>query len=127
MDVKASSVSEIIIWVTTILAVLLLVMWFFTNFRYEKPTFDLIENDLSKLVFSINDACNAYSFSEKYNLEIEEGTFILDNNKICMYSKGIDRCRNIICDISYKEIDLSKITQLEVKKQNGGEVSIIEH
>lgn len=116
MGVKASSSSEIVIWLTIIIVILLLIGWFFSNFVYERPAFELIENDLTRISFMINEACRAFEYSEEYTPFILEGALILNEKKICIYHKEIENCKNVFCDLNYQEINIGKINSILVRK-----------
>jgi hypothetical protein len=128
LNVKGSNSSELIIWFTVVIAILLLIGWFFTNFSYSRPAAELIENDLSRISFMYNQTCNSYSYSEKYNPLTEKGTLIFDSNQICIYLDQIQQCKKIICGSDYFEINLEKIVDIEIRKNAGdSEVLILEH
>lgn len=119
MNAKGSISSEIIIWIAVILGVLLLIGWFFSNFRFQRSDFEIIDNDLSRITFMANDACRTYSYSESYSPLTLKGTLVASNDEICIFSSQIEHCKNIVCELSYNEIDLEKINVLKVEKHVG--------
>lgn len=126
---RASSASEIIFTFAIITAALIGFGWFFSNYFYQKPVVQTIDSDLTNLVLMLEDACFAYSYSDQYNPLIEEGvlTIVKENAffKACLSSKGNESCKKIACSaMNQTEINLGKISALNILKLNGGAISV---
>lgn len=114
----ASSPSEIVTWLAIITAVFLVLLWFFNVFQYQKPAFDTIDSDLVYVSNTILTACDSFYYKKELNLNTEKGAIIYDDsNKLCIISSGIERCKNILCEVNNFEIDLN-VEKFVVLKEN---------
>jgi hypothetical protein len=118
LNAAASTPSEIVTWLAIIIAVFLVLLWFFNVFQYQKPAFETIDSDLSLLNNNIVSACDSYFYQKELNLQTEEGTLVYDDsNKLCIISSGVERCKTPICPVKKFELDLS-LEKIVIKKEN---------
>jgi len=118
LNAAASTPSEIVTWLAIIIAVFLVLLWFFNVFQYQKPAFETIDSDLALINTNIVSACDSYSYLKELNLQTEVGTLVYDDsNKLCIISNGVERCKVPICAVKKFEADLS-LEKIIVKKEN---------
>lgn len=118
-------VTEVVLWLAIITAVLLASMWLLGNFKNLRPEAEKIQNDITKMQTLINDACAAYNFSYKYNPVTESGFFLMDDSNVCVDSGKMQQCRSVLCDTnSNARVDLAKATELLVSRKNGGKIDV---
>lgn len=119
---KASTPSEVMIWVAVVSATLLCLGWFFNVFYLQKPVLETTDNDLITIQAMLNDACNAFSYTATYNPKTETGIlFIEDKNmQICIAGSGLEKCKPILCKPTPAEIDLSVISEINISKVQSG-------
>jgi hypothetical protein len=119
LNAAASSSSEIVTWLAIITAVLLVLLWFFNVFEYQKPAFETIDSDLAVLSNAILTGCEAFYYKKELNLNTEKGILIYDDsNKLCIISSGLERCKVPLCPINKFELDLNATKVIILKENN---------
>jgi hypothetical protein len=125
LNSKASLVSDVVLWLAVITAILLASMWLLGNFKNLRPEAERVQNDVTKMQTLINDACASYNFKYKYNPLTEKGLFLVRDNNICFDSGEIMQCRILLCSTdSNLSINLAYVTELLVNRKNGGRIDV---
>lgn len=129
MNAKGSSVSEILIWAAIVASIFIGVVWFFSNFSYQRPLVESVNSDLVKIEFYINEACLAYDYSNNYNPLVEKGVFLVEEKngvkEICIYAGEVSSCKKTLCEeLLFAEIDLSLVKNIVISKKPGLDVNI---
>jgi hypothetical protein len=125
LNSRASLVSDIVLWLAVITAILLASMWLLGHFKNLRPEAERIQNDVTKMQNLINDACASYNFKYKYNPLTENGLFLVRDNNICFDSDGMMQCRTVLCNTdSNLSINLAYVTELLVSRKNGGRIDV---
>jgi nitrogen fixation protein FixH len=120
-----ASAMEIVLWFSVVVAVIIIMGWFFLTMNYSKPVFDNTKNDLFSLQSLVEEACASYTYSINYNPVTETGTLTYSNQKLCIETGGIEVCNTLLCQkVTPNEIDLSKASKLLVGKKKDANVII---
>ncbi len=120
LDAKASSLSEIVLWMGTVIAAAILLYFYLNNFFFSAKPFEKVSGELEQIASAMNEACGTTSFSTKYNPDLEEGTLMLKDKNICIEALNVKKCSTGLCRVSVdKNIDLKKTKALIVTKREG--------
>lgn len=116
-NVKADSISYIILWMGGLVAVLIISTWFYQNFYPISREISIVQDALNNLKDSINVACQSVFYSSEINPKIETGTLIIFNQKVCINATKSKKCATLLCDTKLDIIiDLNKITSIKIIK-----------
>ena len=125
MNVKASSVSEIIVWVSIVTSAVVGAAWFLTVFSSSGGSVGAVENDLSKLQLLVNEACFAKEYAYTFNPSTEDGNLTLSTKRACIYNTKIELCRDFLCDkIESTTLNLKDLDKILITKNVAGKVII---
>jgi len=85
-NAKGDTVSTIVLWFGSILAVVICVLWLTKTLASDHITVQQIDNELTSLRSELNKACRMYDYWKEYNPKMNEGNLFLNNMQICIDS-----------------------------------------
>ena len=125
LNARGSTTSELIIWFAVIGAVLIAMTWYLDTVFFGREPFEKMNNDLLRIGSLVNEGCDLKHFRAEYNPLTEEGTLSVQDNKICIKSGSMEKCRNTLCStgIPNRSIDLNSITNIVIEKNGAIKIS----
>lgn len=117
-DKKGSTVSNIIMWIGIVLALLIIIFGVTKRISPEHYTYEKINYDLKKINNKIEESYTAYEYFAKYNPKNEKGTLIITEDKICI-NNSLYYCKEIVSDLDEQNISLENITYIIISKEEG--------
>jgi len=89
-NAKADTVSTIVLWFGSLLAVLICGIWLVKNFNPQHLTLQNIDNELTNLQTSLNSACRSSKYWENYYPKTNTGNLIINDLQVCIDSSDCD-------------------------------------
>jgi hypothetical protein len=115
---------NVILFITGILAVLILLLWFMSNNPYDAlVASDYLTEDLLQISKRLNRVCHTLVYNSEYNLKTSKGSLMLNSKEICVNSftpKGeIKRCAQLNCDLEGEyHINLENVLSVAIESYN---------
>ena len=85
-NAKANVATELIMWIGSILAVIICVIWLTKNLSDDPNKLEIIDYEMSNLQEIFSTACNVDYYQKKYNPWIDEGNLLIYDNFLCIDS-----------------------------------------
>jgi hypothetical protein len=117
LNARASTSTQIILWLGVIAVSGIGLYWFVSHFFNAQYLFETIDNDILFLSGKVNQHCDDNYYFFRYNPSIEEGSLLFSGHEICIKTKSIEKCSLLSCGPdSNIELDLAKITYVEATR-----------
>ncbi len=123
LNAKGETPTAIVMWIGSIMAVLIMVLWIGRNTYPSHQEIMMINQDLEDLQYHMSDACSSYTIDLAFNPRTEQGYLILNGSVACMNTSHFHRCKSLICSGGYQAFDLGNMTELRITRPPNGTVS----
>ena len=124
-NAKGDTATTVIMWMGSLLAALIAVIWIGKNLYPTHIEADLLNEDLERLQFDMSDACNSYEMDRMFNPRTEEGTMTFNRSKVCISTKYNSLCKDLICDPGVERVfDLHNLTYIIITRLPGGAIAV---
>ena len=124
--VKAESATTVVMWIGSLLAVLIIVIWIGKNIYPKHMEVQTINDDLEKAQYELSDACNSYLLNKTFNPRTEIGRIIINRTNVCIDTDTTYQCKDLICDTHHSAIHyLHNLTFIQIQKFPNGTIQTL--
>ncbi len=120
---KADLTSPVLLWFTTIIAAVVIVVWFVQSAGINRFDVRSIDEDLKNVRYELSLACSYASFETRLNLHTKSGELSINSSRTCiiqgMTNNNITRCLPTPCTVQETTIDLYENPTASIKKEKG--------
>jgi hypothetical protein len=117
LNAKASTSTQIILWLGVITVAGIGLYWFVFHFYNAQYLFEVMDNDLLFLSGRINQHCDDNHHYFKYNPSVEDGNLSFSKSEVCIKTKSIEKCSLLSCGPDKNvQINLAEITYVEATR-----------
>jgi len=85
-NAKGDSVSTMVLWVGTLIAVFICIAWLIKNFNPDHLVLQQVDNELTNLQKNMNTACRMNNYWKNHYPKMNQGNLILSDLQICIDS-----------------------------------------
>lgn len=125
LNAKGESASTMIMWIGSILAVLIIIIWVNQNLKPMQVNTFVINDDLEKMQLEISNACTSFFYNRSFNPLVQKGLMRIDGSEICINSSEILRCKRSVCDSKiHIAFNITDIKHISIIRHENGTIEI---
>jgi len=124
MASRAQSNVNVIVYITLVIAALIIMTWYVMNVRPQRQIIGAALEDFDELRTHLTNACTVTLYRASYTLVSRGGGFVVANaTHYCLETALFDRCLQAPCELADARIPFSDAT-LNITREEGGLVTI---
>ena len=85
-NARADAAASIVLWLGTLIAALICIVWFVKNLSPDHINLQQIDNELTQLQRDLNTACRMHTYQRNYYPKVNSGSLILNGIQVCIDS-----------------------------------------
>lgn len=117
---RADLTTPVILWFTTIIAAVVIVVWFVQSAGINSFDIRSVDEDLKNIRYELSLACTYADFETNLGMHTKRGELFINSTRVCitqgMTNNNITRCLPTPCSVNEAAIDLYETPTIRIIK-----------